>query len=229
MLANLQGVSHRHISDHLSELVEKTLTDLEQSKCISIEEEMDLTPLNLGIIASYYNIKHTTIELFSSYLTSKTKMKGLIDLLSGASEYDDIPIRRHEAGILRKLGSHLPLKIENPRYTDPHTKANILLQCHFSRIPINPDLQEDQKFVVETSTRLLQAIVDVISSNSWLAPALAAMELSQMITQAIWDSDANLKQLPHVDNEFLKKAADEKIETIYDIVELDDKKKKYFI
>jgi len=29
---NLQGVSHRHLSDHLSELVENTLTDLEQSK-----------------------------------------------------------------------------------------------------------------------------------------------------------------------------------------------------
>ena len=29
---NLQGVSHRHLSDHLSELVENTLNDLEQSK-----------------------------------------------------------------------------------------------------------------------------------------------------------------------------------------------------
>lgn len=33
---NLQGVTHRHLSDHLSELVENTLNDLEQSKCISI-------------------------------------------------------------------------------------------------------------------------------------------------------------------------------------------------
>ena len=29
---NLQGISHRHLSDHLSELVENTLSDLEQSK-----------------------------------------------------------------------------------------------------------------------------------------------------------------------------------------------------
>ena len=29
---NLQGMSHRHLSDHLSELVENTITDLEQSK-----------------------------------------------------------------------------------------------------------------------------------------------------------------------------------------------------
>ena len=32
---NLQGVSHRHLSDHLSELVENTLNDLEQSKVIN--------------------------------------------------------------------------------------------------------------------------------------------------------------------------------------------------
>ena len=58
---NLQGVSHRHLSDHLSELVENTLGDLQQSKCISIEEDMDTVPLNLGMIASYYYINYATI------------------------------------------------------------------------------------------------------------------------------------------------------------------------
>ncbi|XP_026313942.1 putative U5 small nuclear ribonucleoprotein 200 kDa helicase [Hyposmocoma kahamanoa] len=58
---NLQGVTHRHLSDHLSELVESTLADLEQSKCIAVEDEMDVQPLNLGMIASYYYINYTTI------------------------------------------------------------------------------------------------------------------------------------------------------------------------
>lgn len=96
------GVTHRHLSDHLSEVVENTLSDLEQSKvlfmythtlprirpgqlsrqgsckccslyttyvhpppsphqCIAIEDEMDLSPLNLGMIAAYYYINYTTI------------------------------------------------------------------------------------------------------------------------------------------------------------------------
>ena len=33
---NLHNVSHQHLSDHLSELVENTLNDLVNSKCISI-------------------------------------------------------------------------------------------------------------------------------------------------------------------------------------------------
>ena len=44
---------------------------------------------------------------------------------------------------------------------------------------------------------LLQAMVDVISSSGWLAPALATMELSQMCVQAQWDRDSVLLQLPH--------------------------------
>jgi hypothetical protein len=41
----------------------------------------------------------------------------------------------------------------------------------------------------------------VISSSSWLNPALAAMELSQMVTQAVWDYDSPLKQIPHMTDE----------------------------
>ena len=53
----LQGVSHRHLSDHLSDLVEGTLADLERSRAISVEDEMDLSALNLGMIAAYYYIR----------------------------------------------------------------------------------------------------------------------------------------------------------------------------
>lgn len=33
---NLNNISHKHLSDHLSELVENTLNDLVISKCIAI-------------------------------------------------------------------------------------------------------------------------------------------------------------------------------------------------
>ncbi len=39
---NLQGVSYRHLSDHLSELVETTISDLEQCKAITVQNDMDL-------------------------------------------------------------------------------------------------------------------------------------------------------------------------------------------
>ena len=80
---NLHNVSHQHLSDHLSELVENTLTDLVNSKCITIgrlqhrsavassdlvfsDDEMDVSPLNLGMIAAYYNISCQSRRLSAS-------------------------------------------------------------------------------------------------------------------------------------------------------------------
>ena len=98
----LQGVSYRHLSDHLSELVETTLNELEHSKCISIEDDMDTSPLNLGMIAAYYYINYTTIELFSMSLGNKTKIRGLIEIIAAAAEFEDLEIRHGEDGVLRR-------------------------------------------------------------------------------------------------------------------------------
>ena len=47
--------------------------------------------------------------------------------------------------------------------------------------------------------------MDVLSSNGWLSPALAAMELAQMVTQAMWSKDSPLKQLPHFSADIIKR------------------------
>ncbi|KAL4388243.1 hypothetical protein GQ457_09G026150 [Hibiscus cannabinus] len=226
---NLQGVSHRHLSDHLSELVENTLNDLEASKCITIEDDMDLSPLNLGMIASYYYISYTTIERFSSSLTSKTKMKGLMEILASASEYANLPIRPGEEEVLRRLINHQRFSFDNPRYTDPHVKANALLQAHFSRQHVGGNLSLDQREVLLYATRLLQAMVDVISSNGWLSLALLAMEVSQMVTQGMWERDSMLLQLPHFTKDLAKRCQEnpgKNIETIFDLVEMEDDERR---
>lgn len=219
---NLQGVTHRHLSDHLSELVENTVSDLEQSKCISVEDEMDMTPLNLGMIAAYYYINYTTIETFSLSLNNKTKIKGLLEIISNAAEYEDVPIRHHEEAILKSLASRLPNKLSNQKYNDPHVKTNLLLQAHLSRMQLSAELQSDTEEILSKAIRLIQACVDVLSSNGWLSPALAAMELAQMVTQAMWGKDSYLKQLPHFSQDIIKRCQEKKMESIFDIMEMED-------
>ncbi|KAL0313818.1 UNVERIFIED_CONTAM: DExH-box ATP-dependent RNA helicase DExH12 [Sesamum angustifolium] len=197
---NLQGVSHRHLSDHLSELVENTISDLEASKCVAIEDEFLLSPLNLGMIASYYYISYTTIERFSSSLTSKTKLKGLLEILASASEYEQLPIRPGEEELIRRLINHQRFSFENPKYTDPNVKANALLQAHFSRQMIGGNLASDQQEVLVYASRLLQAMVDVISSSGWLNLALLAMEVPEN--------------------------PGKNIETVFDLVEMEDDERR---
>lgn len=64
---------------------------------------------------------------------------------------------------------------------DPAMKALILLQTHFSRISISGELVFDLNFVLLESIKLLQALVDVISSQGWLKPALAVMEVCPLL------------------------------------------------
>eukprot|EP00730_Choanoeca_flexa_P002247 TRINITY_DN10972_c0_g1_i1.p1 TRINITY_DN10972_c0_g1~~TRINITY_DN10972_c0_g1_i1.p1 ORF type:complete len:1796 (+),score=582.18 TRINITY_DN10972_c0_g1_i1:116-5389(+) len=220
---NLHGVTNRHLSDHLSELVETTLGDLEESKCIAIDdEEDDVSPLNLGMIASYYYINYTTIELFSRSLTEKTKLKGLLEIISSATEFEAVPVRLREDRILRKLAKRLPMKQKgNALYSDPHIKVNLLLQAHFSRIQLTPELQSDQEMVLKMVLRFVAACVDVLSSSLWLEPALAAMELSQMIVQATWASDPLLKQVPHFTDQTIKRASTKQVESIFDLTDLE--------
>ena len=55
----------------------------------------------------------------------------------------------------------------------------------------------------------VQSCVDVLSSNGWLSPAIAAMELAQMVTQAMWSKDSYLKQLPHFSKDLIGELREE--------------------
>ncbi|KAF3629042.1 U5 small nuclear ribonucleoprotein kDa helicase [Capsicum annuum] len=116
-------------------------------------------------IASFFYISYMTIERFSSSLTSTTKLKGLLEILLSATEYEQLPIRLGEEELIRRLINHQRFSFGNPKYADPHVKANVLLQAHFSRQTVGGNLASDQQEVILSASRLLQAMVDVISSN----------------------------------------------------------------
>ncbi|MCE0481732.1 DExH-box ATP-dependent RNA helicase DExH12 [Datura stramonium] len=87
------------------------------------------------------------------------------------------------------------------------------------------NLASDQQEVLLSANRLVQAMVDVISSNGWLNLALLAMEVSQMITQGMWKCDSWLLQLPHFTKELAKKCQENQgksIETVFDLVYMGD-------
>ena len=65
-------------------------------------------------------------------------------------------------------------------------------------------------------------MVDVISSNCWLKPAILAMQLCQMLIQAQWLSDSPLLQLPHFTSSLISKFRNEKIEDIADFMNMED-------
>lgn len=200
----MQGVSHRHLSDHLSDLTETTLSDLEQSKIIAIDDDtQDLEALNAAMISSYYYIAYTTIELFQSSLTEKTKLKGLLEIISAASEFDDLLVRPGDEDSVERLLRHAKLSISKPDYTDPHTKANALIQVCVWGIYTTPCFGVTNKCTLCVvmrsamhSARLLAAVQQCVVPHTCVSapPLHASVALTSMLGKAVLDC-----QQPHQD------------------------------
>lgn len=154
-------------------------------------------------------------------LSERTKLKGLLEIVSSASEFEEVPIRHHEDIVLKRIYDRCPVKLETQDYESPHFKTFILLQAHFSRMGLPADLASDQTVILTKVISLLSACVDVMSSNAYLS-ALGAMDLSQMCVQAMWETDSPLKQIPHFDAETVARCKQANVDSVYDITELED-------
>jgi len=146
------------------------------------------------------SVADVTIEVYILSLKERTKLKGLLEVVSSSVEFETIPIHHHEDVLLHCIYNCVPIKLDRADFEAPHFKTFLLLQAHFSRLQLPPDLAADQVLVLEKILNLLLACVDVMSLNAWLN-ALGAMDLSQMCVQAVWEKDSPLKQIPHFESQ----------------------------
>lgn len=153
---NAAGKSARHLSDHVSELIEGSLKELSETRCVALADDAAIArgwvdaagrvqlprdsglsaddvedlvePLNLGLVAAYYGIRHTTMEVMHVALSARTRLKGLLEILSASHECKAVcALRRSEEWQLRRAAAHLPLSMpKEAAYDNPATKANIL-------------------------------------------------------------------------------------------------------
>jgi pre-mRNA-splicing helicase BRR2 len=216
---SLTDPTHDGLSRYLSDLVETTLRDLTESRIIDFDDEDGtVAPQNAAMIAAYYNISYITMQTFLLSLSARTKLKGILEIVTSATEFESIQIRRHEEGILRRIYDRVPVKMAQPVYDSPHFKAFVLLQAHFSRMQLPIDLAKDQEVIVSRILSLLSSCVDILSSDGHLN-AMNAMEMSQMVVQGMWDRDSPLKQIPHFTPEVVKVANEFKIKDIFDFMD----------
>ncbi|GAB1295070.1 Translocation protein SEC63 homolog [Apodemus speciosus] len=171
---------------------------------------------------------------------------GLIMVLAGASEFDpqynkDSTSRPTDniliPQLIREIGS-INLKKNEPPLTCPYSlKARVLLLSHLARMKIPETLEEDQQFMLKKCPALLQEMVNVIcqliimarsrEEREFRAPTLASLEncmkLSQMAVQGLQQFKSPLLQLPHIEEDNLRRVSNHKkykIKTIQDLVSL---------
>ncbi|KAL8706297.1 MAG: hypothetical protein Q9201_000616 [Fulgogasparrea decipioides] len=191
-------------NDYMVELVDRSLEELAASDCIALHSNGDVDATPLGKIMSYYYLSHKTIRHLLKHAKRDAKFEDVLACMCGATEFDELPVRHNEDLINAELSNNLPLRADAlalPMW-DPHVKAFLLLQAHFSRVdlPIS-DYVGDQISVLDQSIRVIQASIDCVTELGYLSSCTMMMTLLQCVKSARWPDDGPLSILPGVDLE----------------------------
>eukprot|EP00761_Pharyngomonas_kirbyi_P009639 gb/GECH01009656.1/.p1 GENE.gb/GECH01009656.1/~~gb/GECH01009656.1/.p1 ORF type:complete len:2079 (+),score=534.85 gb/GECH01009656.1/:1-6237(+) len=249
----LKDASQKEINRHLSTLIERVFTELIASGCIVEETRKDLEDedynrshhnndhndddhvvvesTTLGRITSFYYLNIKSARHFTNNLVDTMDIQQVMQLLCNAAEYNELPVRHNEDKLNKELAEVVPWDVDMYALDNPHVKAHLLLQAHFTRLslPIT-DYITDTKSVLDQSIRIIQAIVDLSADNGYLITALNIMQLQQMIMQGRWHTDSSLMCLPHVTSHVVHHLeTTASIRCLPQFVTLPDKKKRYLL
>ncbi|KAK8118613.1 Sec63 Brl domain-containing protein [Apiospora kogelbergensis] len=194
-------------NDFMIEMVNNSLDQLADSKCVEVFPNGDVDPTPLGKIMSYYYLSHKTIRHLVKHAKPKATFAQALQWMSSATEYDELPVRHNEDLINAELSRNLPFSANDfgmPLW-DPHVKAFLLLQAHMARIdlPIT-DYVGDQTSVLDQSIRIIQASIDVLTEMGYLSSCLEMIKVLQCIKSGRWPQDLSLSILPGVNVNELK-------------------------
>lgn len=189
-------------NDFMIEMVDKSLNELAESKCVEVYPNGDIDPTPLGKIMSYYYLSHKTIRYLARHAKAQATFLDVLTWMCRATEYDELPVRHNEDLINAELSRNLTFPGTSfglPMW-DPHVKAFLLLQAHMSRVslPIT-DYVGDQTSVLDQAIRVIQASIDVLTEMGYLTSVMQMIALLQSIKSARWPTEAPLTILPGVD------------------------------
>ncbi|XP_078430193.1 U5 small nuclear ribonucleoprotein helicase isoform X4 [Wolffia australiana] len=205
---------------YLSRLIQNTFEDLENCGCIKVSEH-SVESLMLGTIASHYYLSYMTVSMFGLHMGPNTTLEVFLDILSGASEYDELPVRHNEENYNSILADKVLHKVNMNQLDDPHVKANLLFQAHLSRLELPvTDYYTDLKSVLDQSIRIIQAMIDVCANSGWLKSALTCMHLLQMVMQGLWYNDSSLWMLPSMNESLINILRENGISSIQALLNL---------
>lgn len=226
----LEDTDSKTLNAYLSRLVQNTLEDLEDSGCIKMNED-SVEPMMSGSIASQYYLSYLTLSMFGTNIGPNTSLEVFLHILSGATEYDELPVRHNEEKLNEALSKKVPYLVDDQHLDDPHVKANLLFQAHFSRVemPIS-DYVTDLKSVLDQSIRIIQAMIDISANSGWLSSTMNCMHLLQMVMQGLWyGSDSSLWMLPSMTDDALSHLNKHGIFSMQELLELSNSKLEMLI
>lgn len=222
---DLEDAESETLNLFMSRLAQNTFDDLEDSGCIKVQDN-SVQSLLLGSIASQYYLSYKTVSMFGSNIGANTPLNVFLHILSGASEYDELPVRHNEEIYNRQLSKKVPYAVDESHLDDPHIKTNLLLQAYFSHmeLPVT-DYATDLKSVLDQSIRIIQAMIDISANSGWLSSAFTCLHLMQMVMQGLWfERDSSLWMLPCMSDDLINYLGEKGISSMQELLNIPEKK-----
>ncbi|CAI8501087.1 unnamed protein product [Hanseniaspora opuntiae] len=189
------------INLHLSELIDKSLAELEESKSIVIHGN-DIYGTMFLEISSYYYISHKTLRFVLNNISPEASFKDCLYWLSMAVEYDELPVRHNEEFLNVDISKNVAFHAEDtfdrdlPLW-DPHIKVFLLLQAYFScmELPV-ADYYQDTLTVLDQTLRLTQAYIDTAAQFGYTDVVKNLIKLLWCLKQGCMPDDDFVSCLP---------------------------------
>lgn len=202
----LDKVDSKSVNEFLSKLIDGILNNLAQAKTITLNSDGTVVSNFLGYLSAFYYISYKTANSFDMTIKSGIQIKSLTEILSDAQEFSEIPVRHNEEDLNEILAKVCPFEVDMNNLDSPHVKTNLLLQAHFSRLPLPiSDYTTDSKLVTENCIRFLLLMIDLSSEKNLLDTTINLISLLQMVNQGLWISDSSLLSLPYLTEEHVYK------------------------
>lgn len=176
----LESTEPQDVKKFLIKLVDDSLTRLQAHGCLKIDEEENfyIEPTFLGNLAAFYYIKHETVHYFNQKLSNSISLPDLLRVIAYSHEYAEVPLRHNEENLNEELARLCPLKCDKKKMDDPNEKTYLLFQAHLFRLPLPiRDYLTDTKTVIDSSIRIIHALIDMAAEKQFLQTTLNLMLL----------------------------------------------------
>ncbi|KAJ1675795.1 activating signal cointegrator 1 complex subunit 3 [Spiromyces aspiralis] len=198
------------------ELVVSAARELTRLQMIVFDEHVSgqMTPKDLGRIASWYYLRFDSVRVFNEMMRSTMTEADALAMLSVSKEFDNIRVRESEETELKKLLKDACCCDIKGGIDSAHGKTCVLLQTVISRARIEDfALVSDATYVHQNSGRIARALFEIALNRGWGPVTSVLLSLSKCIERQMWPFEHPLLQFPDIPSDLARKLED-KAETV---------------
>ncbi|KAK6200925.1 RNA helicase-related protein required for pre-mRNA splicing [Scheffersomyces amazonensis] len=179
------------------DLAHSALTVLHENRLIQYDSDSEsgnVTPTELGKIASHFYINYKTMNMYNTQLKPWLSEIELLKIFSKSGEFEYVATRQEERLEISKLLDKCPIPVrEKPNETG--AKINLLLQAYISRLGLEGyALMADMVYIVQSAGRLMRAMHEIALQKNWSSLSKLTLNLCKMIEKRMWLSSSPFRQ-----------------------------------